>query len=236
MIHSKQHRGCRFQDPGTHGKHQTKAKNPWCTSRGCRVQNSGPWDRWLPVVKNSQLFAQCGYSAGTARAQRTVRPLDDRSCSTNQYLLSKFSYPLEPYHTASHIPWGGGVQFPLPLTKTSVAAALQVQVEHHGIHATDVRAVLRGSAQTCTCGPKDTPCLNITALLLLYIQTVVPSRGINHARHINRCMPPNGAHTHQSRCKMGASIRSHCQQRCRGCGFAPPLMTVVCWASLCSRS
>ena len=39
VIHSKQHRGCRIQDPGTRGKHQTKTKNPWCTSRGCRVQN-----------------------------------------------------------------------------------------------------------------------------------------------------------------------------------------------------
>ena len=63
MIHSKQHWGCRIQDPGTRCKHQTKTKNPRCTSRGCRVQNSGPWDPWLPVVKNSRLFAQ-----------RTVRP------------------------------------------------------------------------------------------------------------------------------------------------------------------
>ena len=36
-------------------------------SKQHRVQNSGPWDPWLPVVKNSRLFAQ--------RAQRTVRPL-----------------------------------------------------------------------------------------------------------------------------------------------------------------
>ena len=63
MIHSKQHRGCRIQDPGTRRKHQTKTKNPWCTSRGCGVQNSGPWDSWLTVVENSRLFAQ-----------RTVRP------------------------------------------------------------------------------------------------------------------------------------------------------------------
>ena len=27
MIHSKQHRGCRIQDPGSHGKHQTKEKS-----------------------------------------------------------------------------------------------------------------------------------------------------------------------------------------------------------------
>ena len=66
MIHSKQHRGCRIQDPGTRGKHQTKTKNPWCTSKGCRVQNSGPRDPWLPVVKNSRLFAQRGHSARTA--------------------------------------------------------------------------------------------------------------------------------------------------------------------------
>ena len=42
-------------------------KNPLKTThlqkrRG--VQNSGPWDQWLPVVENSRLFAQ-----------RTVRPL-----------------------------------------------------------------------------------------------------------------------------------------------------------------
>ena len=39
MIHSKQHRGCRIQDPGTRGKHQTKTINPWCTSGavGCRI-------------------------------------------------------------------------------------------------------------------------------------------------------------------------------------------------------
>ena len=68
MIHSKQHQGCRIQDPGTRGKHQIKAKNAWCTSRGCRVQNSGPWDPWLTVVKKQPTFR-------TARAQRTVRLL-----------------------------------------------------------------------------------------------------------------------------------------------------------------
>ena len=67
MIHSNQHRGCRLQDPRTHGTHQTTPKNPWRTSRGCGVQNSGPWDPWLPGVGNSRLFR-------TARAQRTVRP------------------------------------------------------------------------------------------------------------------------------------------------------------------
>ena len=34
------------------------------------MQNSGTWNLWLPVVENSQLFAQ-----RTARAQRTVRPI-----------------------------------------------------------------------------------------------------------------------------------------------------------------
>ena len=63
MIHSKQHRGCRIQDPGTRGTHQTKTNNPWCTSRGCRVQNSGRRDPWLPVVKTSRLFAQRAHSA-----------------------------------------------------------------------------------------------------------------------------------------------------------------------------
>ena len=31
--------------------------NPFNTAS--RVQNSGPWDRWLPAVENSRLFTQC---------------------------------------------------------------------------------------------------------------------------------------------------------------------------------
>ena len=30
------------------------------------VQNSGPWDLWLPVVESSRLFAQHAHSAGCA--------------------------------------------------------------------------------------------------------------------------------------------------------------------------
>ena len=65
MIHSKQHRGCGIQDLGTRGRIRLK-RNPWCTSRGCRVQNSGPWDPWLLVVENSRPFAQRGHSARCA--------------------------------------------------------------------------------------------------------------------------------------------------------------------------
>ena len=36
----------------------------------------------LPVVENSQLFAQHAHSACTARAQRTVRPPQDKRLST----------------------------------------------------------------------------------------------------------------------------------------------------------
>ena len=68
---SKQHRGCRIQDLGTRGKHQTK-KNPWCTSTGgvgCRIQDLGIRGyRWWKTANFS-------HSAGTARAGRTVRPL-----------------------------------------------------------------------------------------------------------------------------------------------------------------
>ena len=60
MIHSKQHRGCRIQDPGTCGKHQTEKKNPWCTGRGCRVQNAATGGGKPPTLR-------------TPRAQRTVR-------------------------------------------------------------------------------------------------------------------------------------------------------------------
>ena len=35
--------GRRIQDPGTRDRH-------WCTSRGCRVQDSGPWDPWQALV------------------------------------------------------------------------------------------------------------------------------------------------------------------------------------------
>ena len=64
MIHSKQHRGCTIQDPGTRGKHQTKTKNPWCTSRAvrCRIEDPGTAGEKQPTFR-------------TARAQRTVRPL-----------------------------------------------------------------------------------------------------------------------------------------------------------------
>ena len=64
MIHSKQHWGCRIQDPGTRGKHQTKTKHPWCTwctSRGCRVQNLGPCHG-----HRGWKTADLSHSAGTA--------------------------------------------------------------------------------------------------------------------------------------------------------------------------
>ena len=77
MIHSGQHRGCRIQDLGTPGKCQTKKKNPWCTSTGCRVQNSGPWDLWLPVVENSRLFAQRGHSSRCAPLIPPYSPLHE---------------------------------------------------------------------------------------------------------------------------------------------------------------
>uniref|UniRef100_A0A7S4G5N3 Uncharacterized protein n=1 Tax=Eutreptiella gymnastica TaxID=73025 RepID=A0A7S4G5N3_9EUGL len=55
-----------------------------------------------------------------------------------------------------------------------------------------------------TCGPKDTPSVNITAVLL-YIQTIVASYTANPAHRVNRCMLPNDAHIDQSRCKLDAS-------------------------------
>ena len=84
MIHSKQHRGCGIQDPGTRGKHQTGTKNPWCPSTGCRVQNSGPRDPWLPVVKNSRLFAQHGHSTQCAPfcLEIAYSPVFPCGCST----------------------------------------------------------------------------------------------------------------------------------------------------------
>ena len=49
MIRSKQHRGCRIQDPGTRGKHQTKGKkNPGVPAGavGCRIQDPGTRGYW----------------------------------------------------------------------------------------------------------------------------------------------------------------------------------------------
>ena len=58
---------CRIRDPGTRGKHQTKKKKALVYQQGvCRVKNSGPCDPWLPVVKNSRLFAQHPHTTGTA--------------------------------------------------------------------------------------------------------------------------------------------------------------------------
>ena len=59
-------------------------KNPWCTSRGCGVQNSGPWDPWLPVVENSRLFAQ-----RKVRALSTAGTINYRR-STSHVLHSVF--------------------------------------------------------------------------------------------------------------------------------------------------
>ena len=46
--------------------------DPFQTALG--VQNSGPWDPWLPVVKNSRLFAQRGHSARCAPFGRPTHP------------------------------------------------------------------------------------------------------------------------------------------------------------------
>ena len=68
MIHSKPHRGCRIQDPGTCGDRWWKTADflhsvrtahsapPWCTI----LKTKG---LWRPVVENSQLFAQRAHSA-----------------------------------------------------------------------------------------------------------------------------------------------------------------------------
>ena len=75
MIHSKQHRGCRIQDHGTHGKHQTKNTIPGVSAGAvwCRIQDPGTLGyRWWKT-------ADFSHSARTARAQRTVRPHGSRA-------------------------------------------------------------------------------------------------------------------------------------------------------------
>ena len=50
--------------PGMPLKTTHPQKDPFKTASG--VQNAGPWDPWLPVVENSQLFAQPVHSARCA--------------------------------------------------------------------------------------------------------------------------------------------------------------------------
>ena len=45
--------GAEFRTLGPVASIRLQKKDPWCTSRRCRVQNSGPWDPWLPAAENS---------------------------------------------------------------------------------------------------------------------------------------------------------------------------------------
>ena len=90
--------GCRIQDLGTRGKHQTKKKLSWCTSRGCRVQNSGPWVPWLLVVEKRRLFAQRAHSTGTAHSAPPsvrLRHIVGRACiSSDSYICPDKTSPV----------------------------------------------------------------------------------------------------------------------------------------------
>ena len=52
--------------PGSTPENHPPTEACMINSKQPGVQNSRPWDPWLPVVENSQLFAQRGHSAGTA--------------------------------------------------------------------------------------------------------------------------------------------------------------------------
>ena len=81
MMHSKQHRGCRIQGPGTRGKHQTKTKKiPGVPAGavGCRLQDPGIRGyRWWKT-------ADFSHSARTAHG---APPLS---------LLHAIGFPLSP--------------------------------------------------------------------------------------------------------------------------------------------
>eukprot|EP00670_Eutreptiella_braarudii_P027608 CAMPEP_0174380630 /NCGR_PEP_ID=MMETSP0811_2-20130205/123496_1 /TAXON_ID=73025 ORGANISM="Eutreptiella gymnastica-like, Strain CCMP1594" /NCGR_SAMPLE_ID=MMETSP0811_2 /ASSEMBLY_ACC=CAM_ASM_000667 /LENGTH=187 /DNA_ID=CAMNT_0015533551 /DNA_START=722 /DNA_END=1285 /DNA_ORIENTATION=- len=51
--------------------------------QGLWVQNSGPWDPWLPVLENSRLFAQLAHSAqcAPAAAPACVLSFQGRGCT-----------------------------------------------------------------------------------------------------------------------------------------------------------
>ena len=58
MINSKTAWGAEFRTLGPVASIKLEKKIPAVPAGGGRVQNSGPWDPWLPVVEKSQLFAQ----------------------------------------------------------------------------------------------------------------------------------------------------------------------------------
>ena len=63
MINSKQHWGCRIQEPGTRGTHQTQKNASLVYQQGLQ---GAEFKTLGPVVENSRLFAQRTHSAGTA--------------------------------------------------------------------------------------------------------------------------------------------------------------------------
>ena len=81
-----------------------KKRNPWCTSRGCRVQISGPWDSWIPGVKNTADFSHsarcappCTYEARTlASSQWTSRGSNCWSWPFRLWPNSSDDYPTTP--------------------------------------------------------------------------------------------------------------------------------------------
>ena len=58
--------GAEFRTLGPVACIRLKKKSLVYQQGGGRVQNSGPWDPWLPVVENSRRFAQRGHSARCA--------------------------------------------------------------------------------------------------------------------------------------------------------------------------
>ena len=86
MMNSKQHWGAEFRTLGPVASIRLK-QNPWCTSMGCRVQNSGTWDPWLPVVET----ADFSHSACTAHGAPPISP-------------RRLEYPLSHPASSSDVP------------------------------------------------------------------------------------------------------------------------------------
>ena len=105
MINSKQHQGCRIQDPGTRGKHLPKKRNPWCISRGCRVQNSGPGTRGYRWWKTADFSHSALCAPPTLRAPLRCQQEPNRTGSTllpSHYTeLHKTSPSKQPHTTCS---------------------------------------------------------------------------------------------------------------------------------------
>ena len=81
--------GAEFRTLGPMGSIRLKKKNSRCTSRGCRVQNSGLWDPWQASDQKKKFLV---YQQGLQGAEfRTLGPMESiKQQHTGTYVLRLF--------------------------------------------------------------------------------------------------------------------------------------------------